>query len=207
MDLRVFVVADDPLVRAGLSALVRADARMTAAGEAGPADLAWAPVPVSGADVILFDAGGDPAGVAEQVATLETLGPPVLALVSTPADAATALWAGARGVLPRDASGERLAAGLIAAASGLVVLAPAFAAVARPVRVREPAAWAEDLTPRELEVLQLLAEGLPNRGIARRLGLSEHTVNFHVDAILGKLDAHSRTEAVTRAARLGLIVF
>lgn len=203
----MFIVADDPLVRAELSALVRADARITAAGEAGPADLAGAPGPAAGADVILCDAGGDPAGVAEQVATLRTLGPPVLALVSTPADAAAALGAGARGVLPRDVGGERLAAGLMAAASDLVVLGPAFAAAARPVRTRESAAWAEALTRRELEVLQLLAEGLSNKGIASRLGLSEHTVNVHVDAILGKLDAHSRTEAVARAARLGLVVF
>jgi two-component system, NarL family, nitrate/nitrite response regulator NarL len=62
------------------------------------------------------------------------------------------------------------------------------------------------LTPREIEVLQLVAEGFPNKQIALQLGISEHTVKFHIDAILGKLGAHSRTEAVTRAARLGLLV-
>ena len=75
-----------------------------------------------------------------------------------------------------------------------------------PGRERGAAPLVEDLTPRELEVLQLLAEGLSNKEIARRLGTSEHTVKFHVNAILGKLGAHSRTEAVTRAARLGLII-
>lgn len=64
---------------------------------------------------------------------------------------------------------------------------------------------AEDLTPRELQVLQLLAEGLPNRAIAQRLRISEHTVKFHVMMILGKLGAHTRTEAVMRAVRRGLI--
>ena len=64
----------------------------------------------------------------------------------------------------------------------------------------------EDLTPRELEVVQLLAEGLPNKAIAKRLGVSDHTIKFHVNAILGKLGAQSRTEAVVRATRLGLIV-
>ncbi len=64
----------------------------------------------------------------------------------------------------------------------------------------------EDLTPRELEVLQLLAEGLANKAIAQRLGVSDHTIKFHVNAILGKLGAQSRTEAVVRATRLGLIV-
>jgi DNA-binding NarL/FixJ family response regulator len=64
----------------------------------------------------------------------------------------------------------------------------------------------EDLTPRELEVLGLLAEGLPNKAIGLRLGISEHTVKFHVNAVLGKLGAQSRTEAVVRATRLGLIL-
>lgn len=63
----------------------------------------------------------------------------------------------------------------------------------------------EELTPREHDVLQLLAEGLTNRTIAQRLSISEHTVKFHVMTILGKLGAHTRTEAVMRAVRRGLI--
>ena len=70
----------------------------------------------------------------------------------------------------------------------------------------EPSPLVESLTPREVEVLQLLAEGLPNKGIAQRLGISEHTVKFHVNAIMGKLGAQSRTEAVVQATRLGLIL-
>ena len=62
------------------------------------------------------------------------------------------------------------------------------------------------MTRRELEVLQLVAEGLPNKSIADRLDISEHTVKFHVNAIMGKLGAQSRTEAVTRATRMGLIL-
>ena len=61
------------------------------------------------------------------------------------------------------------------------------------------------LTPREQDVLLLLAEGLPNKGVASRLGVSEHTVKFHVNSIMGKLNAQSRTEAVTLATRLGLL--
>jgi DNA-binding NarL/FixJ family response regulator len=67
-------------------------------------------------------------------------------------------------------------------------------------------AAAEALTPREQEVLQLLAEGLPNKTIADSLHISEHTVKFHVNAILSKLGAQSRTEAVVRATRLGLLL-
>lgn len=65
----------------------------------------------------------------------------------------------------------------------------------------------EELTPREREVVQLLAEGLPNKAIADRLQITEHTVKYHVAAILAKLGAQTRTEAVARAARLGLILF
>jgi DNA-binding NarL/FixJ family response regulator len=63
-----------------------------------------------------------------------------------------------------------------------------------------------DFTPREQEVLGLLSQGLPNRAIAERLGISRHTVKFHVNALLQKLGVQRRTEAVVRAARLGLVV-
>jgi DNA-binding NarL/FixJ family response regulator len=68
-------------------------------------------------------------------------------------------------------------------------------------------ATVEHLTPREQEVLQLLAQGLSNKLIAGRLGISDHTVKFHLNAILGKLGAQSRTEAIAQAARLGLVLF
>jgi len=66
-------------------------------------------------------------------------------------------------------------------------------------------AFQEPLTPREIEVLELLAEGLPNKGIAARLGISDQTVKFHVAAIMGKLSASNRTDAVRRAVRRGLV--
>ena len=68
-----------------------------------------------------------------------------------------------------------------------------------------PEELAEPLTPRELEVLQLLSQGLPNKRIAQRLAISEHTVKFHVNAILGKLGVQSRGEAMVQAVRLGLV--
>jgi DNA-binding NarL/FixJ family response regulator len=88
----------------------------------------------------------------------------------------------------------------------LIALDPALADVVQPSRDLLPQPPAEELTPRELEVLQLLAEGLSNKAIAYRLDISEHTVKFHVNAILGKLSAQSRTEAVVQATRLGLII-
>ena len=75
----------------------------------------------------------------------------------------------------------------------------------RPRQTVTPA-LVEPLTPREMEVLQLLAQGLANKAIAERLGISDHTAKFHVNAILGKLDAESRTEAIVQAVRLGLVI-
>jgi DNA-binding NarL/FixJ family response regulator len=82
------------------------------------------------------------------------------------------------------------------------VFDPAFALRVAPAR----ASLVEDLTPRETQVLQLIAEGKSNKTIARELDISEHTVKFHVNAILGKLNAASRTEAVVLATRLGLVM-
>jgi DNA-binding NarL/FixJ family response regulator len=77
--------------------------------------------------------------------------------------------------------------------------------VATPLELRAEAGDVEQLTAREVQVLELLAEGLPNKAIAMRLGISDQTVKFHVAAVLGKLGAANRTDAVRRAIRRGLI--
>jgi two-component system nitrate/nitrite response regulator NarL len=204
--LNVFVVAGDPLALAGLVALLRDHPGVEIAGQGASADLVSGAFSAADPDVILWDVGPDAADGLDRPAALDAPAPPIVALVSGPADAAEVLAAGARGVLPREATPEILGVALRAAAAGLVVGDPSLTAGLLLERGREAAPLVEDLTPRERQVLQLLAEGLSNRQIAARLGTSEHTAKFHVNAILGKLDAHSRTEAVTRAARLGLII-
>jgi DNA-binding NarL/FixJ family response regulator len=94
------------------------------------------------------------------------------------------------------------------AEAGLVLLDLPLAAtsLSLPATLTAAPIMAEPLTARELQVLQLVAEGLPNKGIARRLGISENTAKFHVASLCGKLGASSRTEAVTSAARRGLII-
>jgi DNA-binding NarL/FixJ family response regulator len=201
--LRVAVLGDDPLARAGLAAMLAPEPALVVVAQLSPME--WSHAPAARAQVVLWDA--DPrSGTSNDMVDLEAWGLPVLALVRDPARAAEALAAGARGVLGRDADAARLSASLLAIARGLVVMDPDIAAALLPSSTPDAGAVAEPLTPRELEVLQLLARGLANKEIASSLGISEHTAKFHVNAILEKLDAKGRTEAVVRAARRGLIV-
>jgi DNA-binding NarL/FixJ family response regulator len=135
------------------------------------------------AAVILSDDGGQPAALAR---------------------------AGLRGwaVLGRDVDAEQLDLAVRSAEAGLVLLdlPVAVNSLAAPATVSVPPMQSEALTARELQVLQLVAQGLPNKGIARQLGISENTAKFHVASLSGKLGASSRTEAVTLAARRGLIL-
>lgn len=109
-------------------------------------------------------------------------------------------------ILPENASADQLVAAVQAAAAGLVALPSDAATAILPRQTNEVAdAMLEPLTPRELEVLQLVSQGLSNKLIARQLVISEHTVKFHVSATYAKLGAASRTEAVSLAARKGLI--
>jgi len=203
---RVLVVSRDPLARAGIVALLSDQTALRVSGQAGDDEDVAAAVEATGPDAIIWDVGWQAELDAFVDRGAESV--PVLALVRSEQDAAVALGAGARGILLRGgAGGPPVEAAVQALIQGLLVLDPAFL-TALPARAdREPESPIEPLTPREQEVLQRLAEGLSNRMIAQRLEISEHTVKFHVNAILGKLSAQSRTEAVAHAARLGLITF
>ena len=115
----------------------------------------------------------------------------------------SALRSGARAVLPANAEPSQIVAAVHAASAGLVTLLPEDFASLLPRAL--PAATAEPLTARETEVLEMMAEGISNKAIAYNLSISEHTAKFHVNSILAKLGAGTRTEAVTRGIRLGLI--
>lgn len=153
-------------------------------------------------DVLVVDsADWDEETAAEWAAQLV----PVVALVGDAGDTAVLLRAGIRALLPHQAEGRELAAAVDAAAAGLIAVHPGFiGAVAAPARARE--ANSVSLTPREIEVLRLLADGEANKQIAYLLGITEHTVKFHVASILQKLDAGTRTEAVAIGIRRGLVM-
>jgi len=213
-DLRILVIADDPLARAGLAALLAEQPGCAVVGRASGLDDLPALVEVYRPNVLLWDMSWQPDSAIERLAVLAESTPPVAVLLPDEGRVAEVWATGARAILRRDADPGQVAAALRALLQGLGVVDGAFAAaLARPAGLpalkpwddRQSAPLIEELTPRELAVLRLVAEGLPNKTIAVKLGISEHTVKFHVNAILGKLGVASRTEAVVRATRLGLI--
>jgi NarL family two-component system response regulator YdfI len=141
-------------------------------------------------------------------------GVPVILLVDNPGRRISeALPAGVRAVLPRNITPTEIVAAIEAVAAGLYVFHPAdidsIPALRPPQSETGPELGepiVEHLTPREIEVLQLLSAGLGNKEIATRLNISEHTAKFHVASIMGKLGAATRTEAVTLGIRHGLVM-
>lgn len=205
-DLRVLVVANDPLVRERLAALLSDQPGFTLVGQIAADRSLTAQIALHHPDVVLWDFGLTPELSIKLLNELPNISPPIVTLLPDDSHAAEAWTENIRGLLLREVEADNLRAALRAAALELVALDPVLAAVLVPHRHSENSSRVEALTPRELEVLQLLAEGLANKAIAQRLQVSEHTVKFHVNAILGKLNAQSRTDAVVRATRLGLII-
>ena len=201
--MRLLIIADDPLARAGLATLLAEWESVNVAGQAPAGEALLANIDVYRPDLVLWDLGWDADTIP---AEFNEIAYPVLALLPHEELAMDAWAAGARGLLLREAGGETLYTALEAVAQGLLVLDPALEMALRPTARADELPPAEELTPREQEVLNLVAEGLSNRAIGQELGISEHTVKFHVNAIMTKLDAQSRTEAVVRATRLGLIL-
>jgi two-component system, NarL family, response regulator YdfI len=210
--IRVFIVAASPLARAGLENLLAAR-NVEIAGIAANIDALASELSDVAVDAILMDSSGEPfESLLDSIITsglASDFNVVLLAEAASPAASAEALRAGIRAVLPNDTSPDQLAAALQAVSSGLVVLHPAnvhSAVPAASVATRSLNELVEPLTPRESEVLQMLASGLGNKEIATKLGISEHTVKFHVASILGKLGAASRTEAVSLGIRRGLVL-
>lgn len=204
----VLVIAPSPLLRAGLRALLGEVEGARVVGEVS--DLAEVETLADEAQILCFVAG---AGAPEELSVLLADSPDlaVLMLVEDDSPVYPVLPGGrAWGVLSLDASAEELAAALHALSEGLLVGAPALFEPLLVARVDHAQPMEdqliEPLTERELEVLQQLAQGLANKQIALSLGISEHTVKFHISGIYSKLGATNRTEAVRLGVRRGLVV-
>jgi DNA-binding NarL/FixJ family response regulator len=208
---RIDVLLISPLatVRAGLAALLREDDSIRVVGQAASlaSEAAADLLPEHG--LLLLDAASADEA-ADAVALLDgaglglvVLGPPGVS-GSLMQAAPSFAWA----YLSRDAASDRIVAAVHAVAAGLVAFELEAGALPLPARAAGPLPAddeIDDLTAREREVLTLVAIGLTNKAIAQRLTISDHTVKFHVAAILAKLGAESRTEAVHLAARRGLL--
>jgi len=196
---RVVIHASLPSVRLGLANMLSQHSH-TVLSEDDPDDAA----------VWLMDAPGVPALDALTAQRYTDLPRAAVILSDDPTLPVQMARAGLRGwaCLPRDADAEQLDLAVRSAEAGLVLLdlPLAVTSLSHAAVLSTAPVQTEPLTPRELQVLNLVAQGLPNKGIARQLGISENTAKFHVASLCGKLGASSRTEAVTIAARRGLIL-
>jgi DNA-binding NarL/FixJ family response regulator len=204
--IRVLVADDHPIVRGGIVALLDSAEDIEVVGQAADGLEAVALAESLAPDLVLIDLRMP--GIAGDEATARILArrpeAKVVVLTTYESDESilTAIEAGASGYLLKAAPQEEILTGIRAVADGGVALAPKMAALL-VTRVRRPAG--PSLSARESEVLSLVAEGLSNPSIAKRLFVSEATVKTHLAHVFEKLEVGDRTRAVTRAMELGLL--
>lgn len=204
--LRILLVDDHPVVRRGLRAMFDDVAGMVVVAEAADGQAALDALAATGVDIVLMDlqmgSGMDGVSTTRRITALSEA-PPVLILTvyDTDADILAAVEAGATGYMLKDAPPDQLCAAVRAAAQGETALGPDVAARLFN-RLRTPGTA---LSPREVEILRLLAQGLSNRALSRELFISEATVKTHLVHIYGKLGVDNRTAAITKALEQGII--
>ena len=226
--IRVLVAAGSVVMQAGLEALLASSPEIDIVSNSTTAETLAQQMARLQPDVVLWEwddaeTEGIPAilitdpveGNAKDAmggGSMESSSPAIVVVVDDwqPPAIATVLNAGVRGVLPSDATAAEIVGAIVAVARGLTVIHPdllsSLLSSLPSNTYAMPTESGETLTNREVEVLTMLAEGLSNKAIARRLNLSEHTVKFHIGSIFSKLHASSRTEAVILGARQGLIL-
>lgn len=209
--IRVLIGARSEVVRAGLASLLTADPRFQVVGTFSIDDLTR--VEDLQPEVVLLDL--DSPSDESLSAAIQSGGALVnsslIILTEDPESLAVdVLGSSLRAILPRYATPEEIIAAIQAAATGLVALHPdifdSMLSRIRPGQQSELDPSGQILTPREIEVLRMIAEGLGNKEIASKLSISDHTVKFHISSIFAKLGASNRAEAVTLGIRHGLIM-
>lgn len=210
---RIWVCAAKAIARAGLESILRSQATFEILGSSSNLEALLEFESDLQPDVILLEwLENDEEFFGELLFDRETVNPAIVVLSDRDRDdrIVELLSIGVRGILPREATAEEIVSAVAAAAAGLIVLHPDFTESWSSVpsfRTQVlPTETTEALTLREIEVLQMLAQGLGNKAIASRLSISEHTVKFHISSIFTKLNASSRTEAVMLGLRQGFIL-
>ncbi len=214
MAIRLLLIDDHAVVRTGLRMLLESEADIEIAGEAGTAAEGLTAAAALSPDVVLMDIGlPDRSGI-EAAREIKARAPSTAIVALTIHEDEEyffkMLEAGASGYVPKRAAPEELVTAIRAAARGEVYLYPSLAKLlVKDYIAQEPTGAAarmlDGLTPREQEVLELLAEGAGNADIADRLHISPKTVARHRENIMGKLNLHSRSELVKYAIRKGII--
>jgi NarL family two-component system response regulator YdfI len=211
--IRVLIVAASSISQNGLENLLRASTSLQVVRVVANFDQLSESVEELQPDVVVAEITGQDRTLPEEILKLAEEAPVAIVLLVDDANTGRdldALRNGARAVLPRNMSPGGIVAAVEAAGAGLAVLLPeGLDNLLRESTVSHRAVsptLVEALTPREIEVLGMMVEGWGNKEISTRLGISEHTVKFHVASIMGKLNASSRTEAVTSGIRHGLIM-
>lgn len=203
----IAIFSVDPVLRGNLEQLPREDPAITVVGIVDSPSELLELAKTRDVDVVLAEVPPSELLTDWQVRHQQT----AWVLILDRADEQTSLHAfiaGAWAILPRTANRREIVTAIRAVTNGLVVFQRQLLAMllnTEPL-LGDQLSTSNDLTPRELEVLAAMADGVTNKAIARRLGISFHTVKFHVAAILEKLDADTRTEAVMKAAQLGIVM-
>ena len=210
--VRVLVMAAASVRRAGLEAIVGESREFRLVGSAAGTSSLAAQAREFQPDVIVADLEQIDASFVTALSSLEHMLIPAIVLIDGPDVAwiVRALRGGVKAIVPREASAGDILLAIKAAHGGLVTLAPDVVdELARYVHAEESESALvehEALTPREIEILRMLGSGLTNKEMARLLGISDHTVKFHISSILAKLGVSTRTEAVMQGIRRGFVV-
>lgn len=201
----MMVAATSAVRRAGFESMIRSHSDFQLAGSTASTARLASSMRSADPDILVVDSDSA-RDLPETVAASIVL----LTEISDARTISRLLKAGVRAILPRESDPDEIISAIHAAYGGLVLLssqaAESLAAVYGDHEPELDDELTEEITARETEVLQMLAEGLVNKDIAARLGISEHTVKFHISSILDKLDASTRTEAVTVGIRRGLLL-
>jgi DNA-binding NarL/FixJ family response regulator len=207
--IRVVVVDDHQMFAQGLEVILGADPTIDVVATAGTVEAGTTAVRMHSPDVVLMDYELPDGDGAEATRRIKEERPETQVVMVTSFDdegvLVRAIEAGCSGFITKHKAIQEVASAVRAAKAGEALISPSMLARLLPRLRHNPRGIGADLTPREMETLQLLAQGMSNQQMAEKLVLSLHTIRNHVQNVISKLGAHSKLEAVATAVREGII--